>query len=269
MHNTYLNDNLTVPYPFFGDVKLPFACSCIQGLGICVHTNTALGALYAASVTIGPTSIYIVIAYDKLESGTYTQQILGTLFADTDTTANTGLLQDATKYQASGYLILGDIPKESCGQYSGKYYIDPSCVSYMPDSQYGYHKNIIINGDAYRIGQSLTIDANGMVALTGTAFYGTSASDTMELFTFTDSKSYPVGVTAINGVATEATGSGALTITTGNNGHITMSCLSSGGTQNGGVVVVAINGGTAFPNCYKHELDDAENIEPTPRSYKS
>lgn len=259
MFNTYLNDNLTVPYPFFGDIALPFACSCIAGLGICVQSEQLPGPLYAASITIGRSSVYMVISYTENN----TEKILGTLFADSDRSERTGLLTpvDGEK-QAAGFLILGTIPETSIGQYNGKYNLDPSCVTYMPTNRYGYYKEVQLQGTRYPIGQTLSIDCNGLLAITGGTIHGTEESDTQDLFAFTERVGYDTRVTDINGIDTLFDGTtGTLVLSGGSSIDVAVQQGFGAYQDNDSVMVVSINGGTAFPNCYETE-DDASQAAP-------
>lgn len=274
MPNTYLNENFTSPYPFFGNAALPFPQACIVGLGVCIHSNEPIYPVYATSISIGLDSVYMVLCYEK-DGQTIT---LGTLFADTNSKDKTGLLTDTATTDVSGFLYLGMITPDAVGQYTGKFYIDPSCVSYMPDSIFGVHKYININDSSQQISQVLSIATTGLLNLTGTTIEGTEESATDALYSFTDENIYEANVKTINGVATLVPGyTGTLRLVGDasitfhadkipSNLNITNGDLDPAvrAKMEGTTVVVVINGGTTFPSCYPVG-DQASDINPWQR----
>lgn len=77
-----------------------------------------------------------------------------------------------------GYIQLGTIPESAVGSYKGEFYLDPSCVSYMPDSVFGKHKTYRVNSSLYVAPQCFTIAARGVLDISvsgGTAAFGVTA----------------------------------------------------------------------------------------------
>lgn len=55
------------------------------------------------------------------------------------------------------------IPASANGEYHGTFSIDPSCVLYMPDSVYGVHTALQVDGNTYDTQQLLNINAYGLI----------------------------------------------------------------------------------------------------------
>ena len=77
-----------------------------------------------------------------------------------------------------GYIQLGTIPPEAVGSYKGEFYLDPSCVSYMPDAVFGKHKTYRVNSSLYVAPQCFTIATRGVLDISVTA--GTAAFSVSE-----------------------------------------------------------------------------------------
>ena len=276
MFNTYLNDYLTSPYPFFGEQQLPFPLSCIAGLGICLQTDTPIGLLYAFSITIGQSSVYMVIGTVQTQNNVETETILGTLFADAETATKTGLLLNQQQIHAAGFLTIGEIPETAIGQYNGRYRIEPSCVTYMPDNVFGFHRKANINGAVYDLGQLVTIEADNLLEISGGTIKGTTAAADSDLVEYTTTYEYPNNIKSVNSIQTTAADyTGTLSVVcqgTAISAQVQNGIVLSGGaaippdtqrTANAGVTTVLyINGNKAFPNCYKATDDQANTLGP-------
>lgn len=87
MINTYLNDNQSMPYPFYGYGALPFPMCVITGLGICIHLKEGEEApsghsnIYANSVSITEDSVTVAICRKPTTGGL---ELVGVLYARTD-----------------------------------------------------------------------------------------------------------------------------------------------------------------------------------------
>lgn len=263
MAKTYLNDNKSMPYPFYGYAELPFSMACIVGLGVCIRGEEPTGRfpVVASSVAIAEDSVNLAIGrYKKIdETGSDSEEnlvfeLIGTIYANTAgysvyvpasfyTTYGDGesiqreieqvLARFAGRYTetpmpiggmihyteddvthplfdvyyvpeetatvmannsqplinaeqaafsmavyyttnvnpnrailstaaSTGYMVLGTIPLESVGVHESKYYLDPSCVTYMGDS-FGQHTAVDVNGEISVLDQIFTMQAGGLV----------------------------------------------------------------------------------------------------------
>lgn len=236
MAKTYLNDNKSMAYPFYGGHELPFSMACIVGFGLCIRGEEPAnyGPFVASSVSIAedainmavgrtddhgnfiligtvyatvngysvyvPSTFYIINKdVESLQAGI--EQALEAMGQDAGSNAITVIgnsqqaLLDAGQvtgailayYKANisntalisstaastGYMVLGTIPVESEGFYDSQYYLDPSCVTYMPDAVFGQYIAADVNGSTEILKQSFTLDAGGLV---GFAVDGTTAT---------------------------------------------------------------------------------------------
>ena len=245
MFNTYINDNVTSPYPFFGGSKLPFPLGCILGMGLCLKGPETGHPVYASSVTITKTSVHVVLCRDA--------EIVATLNAATDGDTDT-ILQTEAYPSVSGYLLLGSLDGVVPASYSGVFYIDPSCVVYLPEAVYTYHTEIEINNNIYLLGSSLDINASGLLQLDAVGqLEGTPSSASMPL-TSADTLDTSDRVLSINGMSVgEGSEHKTLTIGTSCSSAITFTAMELGTS----FVVLSAHGSQKFPNCYSADTDDA------------
>ena len=188
--------------------------------------------------------------------------------------ANVGALPG--QIESTGYIQLGSIPESAVGAYTGEFYLDPSCCTYMPDTVYGHHAAYTINKDTYAVGRSLDIMTSGLltVHIDGTtATFGTTPDadasplvqlDMAEKKHVTSVKGYTVHATAENPypvvyITGQTQGDKPVIHFEPVVGVLSNDTIIGGGTAAvpDTAVVVAIVGTTAFPNCYGSE-DEAE-----------
>ena len=87
MINTYLNDNQSMPYPFYGYGALPFPMCVITGMGVCIHMHkgeefpTGYNRIYACSISIADTSVTVALCRKPSTGGV---ELVGILYARTD-----------------------------------------------------------------------------------------------------------------------------------------------------------------------------------------
>ena len=193
MLNTYLNDNQSMAYPFYGGGSLPFPMCVITGLSLCILVDdtaepASTNILYADSVTISSDSVTVVICR---KADLTTTEVVGVLTATMQGSCNyIPSYVDASVYSESdgiqtlyeelaardnvvfrtttstGFMQLGSIPESAVGSYKGPFYIDPSCAIYMKDSVFGKHKKYQIGLDSSDIGQSFIINTSGLLTWT-------------------------------------------------------------------------------------------------------
>lgn len=122
MAQTYLNDNMNMPYPFYGFEALPFSMACIVGMGICVHGDEPFGAnaVSACSISISENAVNVAVGR-RLIDGTF--ELIGTLYATTE-----GL---SVYVPASVYSVYGDgteilkVFEQAFAQYAGEHIVTP------------------------------------------------------------------------------------------------------------------------------------------------
>ena len=87
MINTYLNDNQSMPYPFYGYGALPFPMCVITGLGICIHLKegefapTGYSNIYANNISITKDTVTVAICRKPTDEPL---ELVGILYARTD-----------------------------------------------------------------------------------------------------------------------------------------------------------------------------------------
>ena len=158
--------------------------------------------------------------------------------------------------KSTGYMQIGTIPEDAIGVYTGKFYLDPSCVTYMPKVVLGYHTDITVNHNHQEIGHSLVFSASGLLTLsvTGgtTLTFGCLESTDKSILTEAPTRGYDF-VTYIYGMTVPV--GGVLDIRTADSaaGKINI----AGTTTKSGDVLVTLDGTTLFPNCFIGGLTNA------------
>lgn len=301
MLTTYLNDNQNMAYPFFGDVELPFAMSCITGLGLCIELEDdqdTSNSFFASDVVITEKAVWISIC--KRSGGA--TGVIGLMYANTDgyytyipswvldavyedqtiiplelryvyaawneefDPETVGLLASdmqvfytyvrdgsgitAERRRGCGYMTLGIIPQNSIGIYRGEFYIDPSCITFMPRSVYGKYTDIKANNTQRVANQLITLEAAGLLsfAIEGNtvSFVNTAPNDSGYITLPEDNRQH---VTMINGGTIEATESNpypALIIDTDVDG-VFFDVLDRDDIS---TITITVHGDHTFPNCY-------------------
>lgn len=82
---------------------------------------------------------------------------------------------DRSGIKSTGYLQVGTIPDDAVGVYTGEFYLDPSCVTFMPASVLGYHTEMVVNNTKQYTGHAIEFAANGLLTVAvdaGTLFFG-------------------------------------------------------------------------------------------------
>lgn len=269
MKNTYINDNQNSFYPFYNTGSLPFPHSVITGLGICVKaqaSGASVSPLYISQVYITNDTVKISVMSDDellltLEAHTYTNGRSCKALVFTDT------------YEVSGFMSIGSIPESAIGSYSGTWYIDPSCVFFMPLAVYGNLKQVVVNGSRYDIVKSLSINTSGPLTVDSVAEISAEAGQPVSetttctinatgaaseyTYDFPSSIGYSM-VQSVNNqscITTQLVPTKTLTI------RILHSTIQYEVITNDTVIVLVIKGTKDFPNCF---IDDDDCAEDTP-----
>lgn len=141
-------------YPFAVGAQLPFACSCITGLGICV-TGFAPD-VYVTSVSIQEAAITLYLSNKKSE-------FIYELTATENTSSCKQVLNKAVG-NLNAWLTIGSIQDTDIGNYIGPFYIEPSCITSMPTPVYSGLTSCVINGEQKAItADELKFNFKGMV----------------------------------------------------------------------------------------------------------
>lgn len=173
---------------------------------------------------------------------------------------------------SNGYIQLGTIPPEAVGMYSGEFYLDPSCVTYMPDNVYGYIQTYKINNERYKTSQQFYLAAGGLLKMSvdGSTIYMAPANDEVDTLSLTEIPASDKSmVTMINGhlitgstVEQEIDGETTsvyvypyIDFVSTPEKDVSWDGYLKEGTKTD-TVVITLNGGTDFPNCYQRASDD-------------
>jgi hypothetical protein len=149
-----------------------------------------------------------------------------------------------------GHIQLGVIPEDAIGSYIGEFYLDPSCVTYMPDSVYGYHATYATNQDVSDAEQAVSIKTAGLLSLTidGNTVCVTSTKDSDEASLVSLGLSTGSRITHLNGYGIDATQTVPYPFLkfTDTDTTITWRCLKTYDSA----VIIEVNGSNDFPSCY-------------------
>jgi len=170
---------------------------------------------------------------------------------------------------STGYIQLGHIPESAVGSYTGKFYLDPSCVTYMPASVYGYHTKMLVKSTEFNTKQKIAISANGLLRLqrdgNNIGIYETLDANDANLVEIPFV--YRQQITAINGYTVEGNTENPYPILniTGQPGIVDFECSGSTDlrcfiegstvTPSTDPVIIEVIGTNDFPNCYPKDED--------------
>lgn len=307
MLNTYLNDNQRRPYPFYGGEALPFPMSCITGLGICIQDDGSLRRVYVSAIAISRNSVRVAVCResdgvpeflgilyaDTTGWYTYTDSATARAVYETYTIPEpvdpsrlvyydddyeqaqqvfysyvlSLSLAEREYARSTAYMQLGTIPEDAVGVYTGKFYLDPGCVTYISADVIGRCAKMIVNKTESETPHSLEIVTGGLLTASvtgGTLSFGTLEAADSNVLTETPAVPYSF-ITSINGYMPKATEEQPYpvlklddypdqTVPEPPPAKIRWSVRVLGT----GDVLLTVNGTKVFPNCYGAQ-DDAES----------
>ena len=148
-----------------------------------------------------------------------------------------------------GYMLLGTIPENAIGSYAGEFYLDPRCVTYMPENVINYHQAYEADQMSDNASQVLVFNTAGML---GTHIEGSTVSfyrnmtgieDTPDLVDIPNA--YKNRVTGINGyqLGGESEAYPELLI------QSELDTVVLTGTSIGTSIVITVDGGEKFAPC--------------------
>ena len=269
MLSTYANDNKLSLYPFC-DCQLPFSPGCITYIGICLKGDPTGYPLYASAVSISTEGVLVSICR---ETGG-TPEDLGSVYVSTvDGTAH-ATLGNAVASGTACVSIDREVAKLCYGRYTGKFYLDPQCVLYIPGEVLGFLAGLELNGTQYVAGQNIAFAAMGdAIEFTEpeqeddkyvTMLRGTTAVNAYS-FIETASDEFP-SVSSVNEMEFHATSEDPYPVITVVSSDPGVELYVQQGAEvhedeaipeNIPDVIIEICGTSAFPNCYDSNADEA------------
>ncbi len=270
MITTYRNDNCLSNYPFMADNVLPFGRSCIADIGLSIlESKVTTTPIVVTSVVIGPTYAYIHVGRGSESLGVFSLNLQA---------SNTATFEAYSDICSGGFVVLHKDIRDAEGSYKGPFVIHPKCISRIPDSTVGKHKEVFMHGIRSAIGQVLSIQTASLLALEGNTIIGTSTEDITTVYSGTGKFSY-AGVSDINRVdiTTNTYLGNTLHITTKELADVTDLLLNISGASivasdkdkvdnlsdearsanAGKVVTLTVTGGSGIPSCYDKDKDEA------------
>ena len=203
--------------------------------------SSSNSAVYETYQIPDPVDLDRLVFFDDPDTGTALQVFYSYVAAVTN-----GITRSTAK--STGYMQVGTIPEAAIGVYAGKFYLDPTCVTTMPQEVLGYHTEIAANGmKPVETGHSLEITAGGLLTLGvagGTLHFGALESADEAQLTEYPTRPYSF-VTSINGMPVPV--GGTLVIHYNPADHIVITKQVLPDTE---AVLLEIDGTTAYPNCY-------------------
>lgn len=148
-----------------------------------------------------------------------------------------------------GYMLLGTIPENAIGSYAGEFYLDPRCITYMPEDVINYHQAYEADQMSDNASQVLVFNTAGML---GTHIDGSTVSFYRNLTGIEDT---PDLVDIPNAYKNRVTGINGYQIGGGSEAYPELLIQSEldtvvlTGTSIGTSIVITIDGGEKFAPC--------------------
>lgn len=208
--------------------------------------SSSNSAVYETNKITDPVDLDRLVFFDDPDTGTALR-----VFYSYVSDITKGIPRSTVK--STGYMKVGTIPEAAIGVYTGKFYLDPTCVASMPQEVLGYHTKIVANGmPPVETGRSVVLSAGGLLTLSVTAgtvsFGALESADSLQLTKY-PARSFSF-VTSINGVPVPV------------GGKLVLHCdddriVINSQKLESGTVVIELDGTTEYPNCYDSRLDHA------------
>lgn len=260
--NTYINDKKLAEYPFYDTGKDAPPPGCIRYLGVCLRGVSAPAPIYASAISIGMDGVMVSLQIE----GSTDELGIGTVYATAAEGKVSMVLTGGTISGTASMLIDKTLLSNSYGTYKGKFYLDPSCVTYMDDAVAGTLTSVWVNGTTYVPSQGLNFTCMGDVielsdpdirGTTATALIrGTTAVNTYNLVvTDENTRTYVGPINDITGgTATADIPYPMLTLAAenpDNHPNAIQIAVVRGSEITPADLVLDLIGTTAFPNCYE------------------
>lgn len=263
--NTYINDRKLEDYPFYNVGKTPFPPGCIKYLGVCLEDDASY-PVYASAITISMDGVLVSLCRKTGEDSTET---IGSVYATASAGSASSELSGGSVKGSVSLLIDKTMLQNAYGNYTGEFYLDPVCVTYVSSGISGQVRNVVINGSTFAADKSLNFSSTGDLLTLQRLPDSTNESVTAMLTGSTAIDSYSLVedeqifgtfVESINNLSPSAIPASvdpepALHILSGSD-SIWFGVLK-GGTDDPALVIEVV-GTSAFPNCYGTD-DEAQN----------
>ena len=163
---------------------------------------------------------------------------------------------------STAYMQLGTIPEDSIGVYQGRFYLDPSCVVYMPSNAFGYHEAATVNDAEMLVDHTIQLSVTGLLTAKvedGSLVFG--CLDSTDKNTLNSYPEHPLEfVEYVNGATTAALHSLAIDDFTveieGETETIIKTKIAWQVQELNDAVLLTVNGTNDFPNCYAQENEE-------------
>lgn len=268
MITTFINDRKLSDYPFCKlEEPRPFPPGCITYLGVCIHGAEDGYPLFASAISISMDGVLVSICKELSDT---TSETVGSIYVTADKDSAGVEISNSTVHCNINMMIDRSMLQNSFGNYNGKFYLDPACVTYMSDSVYGAQKGLVINGSTYTADSHVNFSCAGdllkltepVADVTGTTCttYLKASADVNE-YALTDSMT--VSESPVQAVNTIQIPTGDTTQTYPMFGILpdpesnAVTMVASGSTTEPADLILEIWGNTDFPNCYKGKGDQA------------
>lgn len=264
MLNTYINDRNLDEYPFYNLGDVPFPPGFIKYLGVCLLAQGA-SRVFASAISVSADGVLVSICRDKNDGSSGTETI-GSIYAPASSGTANIAIEGGTISGSMSMLIDKSLLKNAYGNYNGKFYLDPSCVTYMPANVYGKLKMLEINGTTYQADQAVDFSCmGGVITMQNPTISADGSSRTATITGSSDVNNFTlVAAAPRNEIVVEGINTLAITADTAEattaapypaiafliDGTAISFNVLKGSMQEPADLVVEIVGDTSFPNCY-------------------
>lgn len=261
--NTYINDRKLSEYPFFNIGQSPMPPGCITYLGVCIQgSDDHVYPVYASAITVSMDGVLVSVCreLEDDENG----EVLGSVYATSAEGSANIPITGSTIQGSISLMIDKELLQNNYGTYNGKFYLDPSCVTYMDASVTGSLKTVSINGNVYQASQGLNFSCmGGLLELVedGNVALLKGSQDVDSYSLVVSDTAVRRFVETINNVNIEGNTNTypefEIHVEGGTDSAIQTNVVRGSTTEDSDLVVELIGGGTGFPHCYGG-ADEAE-----------
>lgn len=269
MQTTFINDRMQSEYPFYELGNVPFCPGLIKYLGVCLMGSES-SPIFASAISVAADGVLVSLCREV--DGSDTGEMLGSIYTDSASGASSAIFASRDVSGSISLMIDKNALKDSYGSYSGKFYLDPSCVTYMSSDVFGKLHTVVINGSTQAVGQALNFTYMGkVIRLDGPQLsedrtectITLSGSAAVDSFKLVESGTVnEVYVTSVNLLQTpdattdDPTPVLEIAVDDGSTNSIALNPVK-GSTTEPADLVVEIIGNTNFPSCFDPVKDEA------------
>ena len=262
MVNTYINDRKLEEYPFYDIGKAPFPPGCIRYLGVCIVGTPNGRPIYASSISVSLDGVLVSLCRETANDA---GEPVGSVYVEAGKTSVSMALTGSSFKGSVSMWIDRNMMKNSYGNYTGKFYLDPSCVTYR---DLGGPASIVVNGTTIGTEQGLDFSCRGGVIQFTEDNGDVLLSGTTDVDSYNLVASSGVSSTFVDAIGTQVpttvdTVAPVFQILSGDADAVKFSVLrgsevtDSDNPPDPSDLVIEILGTTDFPNCYDSRFDEA------------